>query len=58
VKVCDARLVATMSVYAVESVLTFNLADFKRYSSITPLRSPKGTYLPLSIPIRFPLVVR
>ena len=37
VKVYDARLVATMSVYTVESVLTFNTADFKRYSSITAL---------------------
>jgi predicted nucleic acid-binding protein len=37
VKVYDARLVATMNVYAVESVLTFNTDDFKRYSSITVL---------------------
>lgn len=37
VKVYDARLVATMNVYAVESVLTFNAADFKRYSNITAL---------------------
>jgi predicted nucleic acid-binding protein len=37
VKVYDARLVATMSVYAVESVLTFNTDDFKRYSGITAL---------------------
>jgi predicted nucleic acid-binding protein len=37
VKVYDARLVATMNVYAVESVLTFNTADFKRYSNITAL---------------------
>jgi predicted nucleic acid-binding protein len=37
VKVYDARLVATMNVYAVESVLTFNTADFKRYASITAL---------------------
>lgn len=37
VKVYDARLIATMSVYAVESVLTFNAADFKRYSNITAL---------------------
>jgi len=35
VKVYDARLVATMMVYAVENVLTFNTADFKRYSNIT-----------------------
>src|SRR5664279_4676500 len=37
VKVYDARLVAVMNVYAVESVLTFNTADFKRYSNITAL---------------------
>jgi predicted nucleic acid-binding protein len=37
VKVYDARLVATMSVYAVESLLTLNAADFTRYSSITAL---------------------
>jgi predicted nucleic acid-binding protein len=37
VKVYDARLVTTMNVYAVESVLTFNAADFKRYSNITAL---------------------
>ena len=37
VKVYDGRLVTTMNVYAVESVLTFNAADFKRYSNITAL---------------------
>lgn len=37
VKVYDARLVAIMSVYAVESVLTFNTADFTRYDSISAL---------------------
>jgi len=37
VKVYDARLVATMSVYAVESILTFNVADFKRYGNIAAL---------------------
>jgi predicted nucleic acid-binding protein len=37
VKVYDARLVAIMNVYAVESILTFNTADFKRYSNITAL---------------------
>ena len=37
VKVYDARLVAVMSVYGVESVLTFNAEDFKRYGSITAL---------------------
>ncbi len=37
VKVYDARLVATMNVYAVESLLTFNTDDFKRYSTISAL---------------------
>src|SRR5208282_2335377 len=36
VKVYDARLVAVMSVYA-ESVLTFNVADFRRYRNISAL---------------------
>jgi predicted nucleic acid-binding protein len=35
VKVYDARLVAVMSVYAVESILSFNSADFKRYDLVT-----------------------
>jgi predicted nucleic acid-binding protein len=42
VKVYDARLVAIMTVYAVESVLTFNTADFKRYSNITALHPSSG----------------
>jgi predicted nucleic acid-binding protein len=37
VKVHDARLVAIMSVYAVESILTFNDSDFKRYGSISAI---------------------
>jgi predicted nucleic acid-binding protein len=37
IKVYDARLVATMNVYRVESLLTFNVADFKRYSNIAAL---------------------
>jgi predicted nucleic acid-binding protein len=37
VKVHDARLVAVMNVYAIQSVLTFNDTDFKRYSNITAL---------------------
>ncbi len=37
VKVYDARFVAIMNVYSVESLLTFNAADFKRYSNITAL---------------------
>lgn len=34
VKVYDARLVAIMSVYAVQSLLTFNADDFERFSTI------------------------
>ena len=37
VKVYDARLVAIMKVYAVESLLTLNAADFTRYSGITAI---------------------
>lgn len=34
VKVYDARLAAIMSVYAVESVLTFNSVDFDRFTNV------------------------
>jgi predicted nucleic acid-binding protein len=34
VKVYDARLVAIMKVYGVDSILTFNSADFARYDQI------------------------
>jgi predicted nucleic acid-binding protein len=37
VKVFDARIVATMNVYSVENVLTFNVVDFKRYPQITAI---------------------
>ncbi len=37
VKVYDARLVAVMTVYAVESILSFNSVDFKRYDFVTAL---------------------
>ncbi len=37
VKVYDARLVAIMTVHAIDSVLTFNAADFKRYRNVTAL---------------------
>jgi predicted nucleic acid-binding protein len=37
VKVYDARLVAIMSVYRIETVLTFNVDDFKRYGNISAL---------------------
>ncbi len=42
VKVYDARLVAVMTVYRVDGVLTFNAADFKRYANITALH-PSST---------------
>jgi predicted nucleic acid-binding protein len=38
VKVYDARLVAIMSVYTVESVLTFNSADFERFSNVRAIQ--------------------
>jgi predicted nucleic acid-binding protein len=37
VKVYDARLVAIMTVHGIDSVLTFNSADFGRYSSISAI---------------------
>ena len=33
-KTHDARLVAVMKVYGIDSILTFNLDDFKRYPGI------------------------
>jgi predicted nucleic acid-binding protein len=38
VKVYDARLVAIASVYGVDSILTFNIADFQRYGNINALQ--------------------
>jgi len=37
VKVYDARLVAIMTVYGLDTMLTFNAEDFKRYQGITAL---------------------
>jgi predicted nucleic acid-binding protein len=37
VKVYDARLVAVMGVYGVESVLTFNSTDFERFTNVRAL---------------------
>jgi|SRR5579859_1500601 len=34
VKVYDARLIAIMSVYEVEGILTFNTADFERFRNV------------------------
>ncbi len=38
VKVYDARLVATMKVYAIDTVLTLNSVDFHRYKGISVLQ--------------------
>jgi predicted nucleic acid-binding protein len=38
VKVYDARLVAIMRVYAVDTILTFNVADFERYGDISAVQ--------------------
>ena len=38
IKVYDARLVAVMTVHGVGNLLTFNAADFKRYSGTTALQ--------------------
>jgi hypothetical protein len=37
VKVHDARLVAIMTVYSVNGLLTFNAADFTRFTNITAI---------------------
>jgi len=37
VRVFDARLVALMNLYSIDSILTVNVADFKRYSDIIAL---------------------
>ena len=37
VNVFDARLVALLNLYSIDSILTFNVADFKRYSNVTAL---------------------
>ena len=34
-QVHDARIVAAMSIHRIVNLLTFNLADFKRYSTLT-----------------------
>ena len=39
VKVYDARLVALMNIYAIERILTFNAADFARYTNIAALHT-------------------
>lgn len=38
-----------MNIYAVESVLTFNAADFKRYSNITALHPYRSARLDLRV---------
>jgi predicted nucleic acid-binding protein len=42
VRVYDARLVAVMSIHNVDTILTFNTADFKRYGDISALH-PSAT---------------
>lgn len=37
VEVHDAKLVASMNVYSIVHLLTFNVSDFKRYQGITAL---------------------
>lgn len=37
VKVYDARLVAVMNLYGVDTILTFNTGDFKRYAGMNTL---------------------
>lgn len=34
VQVHDAKLIASMNVYGITSLLTFNVVDFKRYRGI------------------------
>ncbi len=36
-KVYDARIVALANVYGLDSILTFNAADFRRYTTIKAL---------------------
>jgi len=40
VNVYDARLVAAMLVHGLTHILTFNIADFARYSQITAVNPP------------------
>jgi predicted nucleic acid-binding protein len=40
VEVHDAKLVASMNVYGITSLLTFNVADFKRYPGIAAVTPP------------------
>ena len=44
VRVYDARLVASMNVYNVKDILTFNVPDFLRYPNIRVLH-PKDVSL-------------
>lgn len=43
VNVHDARLVAAMLVHGLTHILTFNIADFARYSEITAVNPPTVT---------------
>lgn len=42
-KVHDARLVAAMIIHKIDHLLTFNTADFKRFSKITVV-DPRGFF--------------
>lgn len=44
VNVHDARLVAVMLVHNIESILTFNVDDFQRYSSEIIVTNPNSIY--------------
>ncbi len=46
VQVHDARLVATMQVHRVTHLLTFNVRDFLRYPTITPVHPQSVTQAP------------
>ncbi len=45
-KAHDARLVAAMNVHGVSRILTFNGADFSRYSGITVIEPTTGPFAP------------
>lgn len=53
VKAYDARLVALMRVYEVDTILTFNAADFQRYEASIPPTLPLCS---LNLPSEFPII--
>lgn len=40
VEVHDAKLVASMNVYGITSLITFNVGDFRRYPGIAAVSPP------------------